>query len=182
MSEWGPIIEVVFQHEVDPKRGPWVNNPKDPGGETSYGLSRRWLQKVGLGLEDLKAMTQERAEVIFRDYYENPSAPLFKTSVQAIEPQKPATKLYDAAVVMGFHEATYLIQLGLLSCGANLIPDGFFGSQTLRCINAADPQQLVDSYCDHLAAHFKSLVAKNHDFSDFLDGWLERAKWGHSNV
>ena len=182
MSEWKPIIEVVFQHEVDPKRGPYVNNPKDPGGETSYGLSRRWLQKVGLGLEDLKAMTATRAEEIYCDYYETPSAPLFKTCIMNITPQKSATKLYDAAVVMGFHEATYLCQLALLDCGVSLVPDGFFGSQTLQAINKVDEQQLVDSYSDHLAAHFKSLAAKNHDFDIFLNGWLDRARWGHSNV
>jgi lysozyme family protein len=123
-------------------------------------------------------MTEVRAEQVYCDYYETPRAPLFKTIICRIEPQLPATKLYDAAVNMGFQRAGYLFQLALLDCGASLVPDGFFGSQSLEATNKADPQRLVNAYCDHLVAHYKTLAVKNPKLAKFLNGWLDRAKWG----
>jgi hypothetical protein len=36
MSKFDEIIEVVLEHE-----GGYVNDPKDPGGETNYGIAKR---------------------------------------------------------------------------------------------------------------------------------------------
>ena len=51
----------LMEHE-----GGYVNNPADPGGETKYGISKRSYPG-----EDIKAMTKERAKVIFkRDFWD----------------------------------------------------------------------------------------------------------------
>ena len=48
------IIDVVLHHE-----GGYVNDPKDPGGETNYGISKRAYPDV-----DIKNLTEDGAKDI----------------------------------------------------------------------------------------------------------------------
>lgn len=52
MSDFDKAFEIVIGHE-----GGYVNNPKDPGGETKYGISKRTYPN-----EDIRGMTLERAK------------------------------------------------------------------------------------------------------------------------
>ena len=57
------IINDVFE-----KEGGYVNDPKDPGGETKYGISKRAFPDV-----DIKAINKEDAKKIYMDNYWTPS-------------------------------------------------------------------------------------------------------------
>ena len=57
------IINDVFE-----KEGGYVNDPKDPGGETKYGISKRAFPNV-----DIKSITKEDAKKIYMDNYWTPS-------------------------------------------------------------------------------------------------------------
>ena len=46
------IIEIVLEHE-----GGYVNDPDDAGGETKYGIAKRWYPDV-----DIKNLTKEQAK------------------------------------------------------------------------------------------------------------------------
>ena len=60
-TSFDEIIEVVLHHE-----GGYVNDPKDPGGETNYGISKRAYPDV-----DIKNLTEDGAKDIYRrDYWE----------------------------------------------------------------------------------------------------------------
>ena len=54
MSKFDDIIEVVLEHE-----GGYVNDPKDPGGETNFGIAKRSHPDV-----DIKNLTKEDAKEI----------------------------------------------------------------------------------------------------------------------
>ncbi len=47
--------------------GGYVNDPSDSGGETKYGISKRWHPD-----EDIKGMTLERAKELYLDGYWTP--------------------------------------------------------------------------------------------------------------
>ena len=51
------IIEVVLHHE-----GGYVNDPKDPGGETNFGIAKRSHPDV-----DIKNLTKEGAKDIYKE-------------------------------------------------------------------------------------------------------------------
>ena len=53
------IIEVVLHHE-----GGYVNDPKDPGGETNFGIAKRSHPDV-----DIKNLTKEGAKEIYKEHY-----------------------------------------------------------------------------------------------------------------
>lgn len=73
--------------------GGYVNDPDDPGGETKYGISKRAYPK-----EDIKNLTRERAEFLYkRDYWDVLNLDNF--------PQDKAIVLFNVAVNMGISKA-----------------------------------------------------------------------------
>lgn len=80
-STFDRCFELVIGSE-----GGYVNNPKDPGGETKYGISKRAYPELEIGTLTL----EEAKQIYFKDYYtkvtepgaEFPTAyPVFDTSV-----------------------------------------------------------------------------------------------------
>lgn len=58
-------FEIAFEFVVRPDiEGSYVNDPRDPGGETKYGISKRAYPKV-----DIKNLTLEQAKKIYHDDY-----------------------------------------------------------------------------------------------------------------
>lgn len=75
--------------------GGYVNDPDDPGGETKYGISKRAYPN-----EDIKNLTRERAEFLYkRDYWDIPGFDLDNF------PQDKAIVLFNVAVNMGVSKA-----------------------------------------------------------------------------
>lgn len=73
--------------------GTYVNDPDDPGGETKYGISKRAYPN-----EDIKNLTRERAEYLYkRDYWDKLSLDNY--------PQDKAIVLFNVAVNMGTERA-----------------------------------------------------------------------------
>ena len=61
MSKFDEIIEGVLEHE-----GGYVNDPTDLGGETNYGITKRFYPDV-----DIKNLTKEGAKEIYKkDYWD----------------------------------------------------------------------------------------------------------------
>lgn len=59
MAEFQPAVELVLIHE-----GGYVNNPEDPGGETNFGIAKRWHPEL-----DIKNLTKEQAAEIYQKAY-----------------------------------------------------------------------------------------------------------------
>ena len=59
LTTFNNIIEVVLQHE-----GGYVNDPNDLGGETKYGITKRFYPDV-----DIKNLTKEQAKTIYHTDY-----------------------------------------------------------------------------------------------------------------
>lgn len=55
-------VKFIMSPDIE---GGYVNNPKDPGGETKYGISKKWYPKL-----DIKNLTPEHAVAIYlKDYW-----------------------------------------------------------------------------------------------------------------
>ena len=60
LTQFDDIIEVVLHHE-----GGYVNDPKDPGGETNFGIAKRSHPDV-----DIKNLTKDAAkDIYYEDYW-----------------------------------------------------------------------------------------------------------------
>ena len=60
MSKFSEALKVILHHE-----GGYVNHPKDPGGETNLGVTKRVYEEFG-GTKDMKELTQEDVEPIYK--------------------------------------------------------------------------------------------------------------------
>ena len=84
MDYFDEIITFVLKSE-----GGYVNDPKDPGGETKYGISKR-----AYPMEDIKNLTLDKAKAIYRrDYYDK--------AVDSKMTFGQAAFMFDTAVNMG---------------------------------------------------------------------------------
>ena len=63
MSKFSEALKVILHHE-----GGYVNHPKDPGGETNLGVTKRVYEEFG-GTKDMKELTQEDVEPIYKKNY-----------------------------------------------------------------------------------------------------------------
>lgn len=141
--------------------GGYVNNPKDPGGETMMGVTKSawstWLKRT--------IMPGEMAKLTVADI-----TPFYKALYwdKAYCNQLPAGVDYmafDAAVNMGVGQSIRLLQKSL-----GCVPDGVIGRNTMTAINNAKSADLVDKYSAQKEMFYRSLAL----FSTFGKGWLSR--------
>lgn len=106
--------------------GGYVNDPRDPGGETKYGISRRSYPG-----EDIAGMTLERAKAIYlRDFW----GPAGCDAV----PDGVKFDLFDAAVNSGVRTAAKLLQRAV-----GETQDGIIGPRTLQAVQSMPAPRLV---------------------------------------
>lgn len=172
MADFKVAVDIVIKHE-----GGYVNNPKDPGGETKFGITKRWHPNL-----NIKELTIENAEKIYFDEYWQPNR------YGEIEAQDIANQILDLAVNCGAVEANKILQkscnflynaLTLRSMSPfrkkeyKLLVDGKIGDETLRLINNLDYDYggyLVLVIIERIAAAY--YVSLNKPV--FENGWLKR--------
>ena len=138
MDQFRIFIERLLSHE-----GGYVNDPRDPGGETQWGISKRSYPSV-----NIKALTREGAiEIYRRDFWERSRADDLSPAV--------GFQLLDAAVNSGIAQATRWLQRAV-----GVADDGVIGPVTLGAIRIADPADLVLKF-----------NAERLDFMTRLNGW-----------
>lgn len=118
----------AFQRLIGHEGG-YVNDPRDRGGETKYGISRRSYPG-----EDIAGMTLERAKDIYRRDFWGPAG---------CDAVPPAVKfdLFDMAVNSGVKAAARTLQRAV---GA--VDDGAIGPQTLMAVQSMPAAQLVAKF------------------------------------
>jgi len=152
-------VEVVLQHE-----GGYVHDPRDPGGETKWGISRRSYPEL-----DIANLTREDAIAIYyRDWWQ-------RYGYDRLKDDAVVTKLLDMAVNMGPVTAHRLLQEALVFLGYPVAVDGIIGPQTIGAANRADPKRLLQVLRWRAAEHYYRLADQRPQSRAFLLGWLRRA-------
>lgn len=141
-------IERVLSHE-----GGYVNDPRDPGGETRWGISKRSYPHV-----DIKRLTRDDAIAIYeRDFWRR---------VQGDKlPRQFAFQALDAAVNHGIENAVRWMQRA-----AGVADDGYIGPMTLAAVARTDPADLVLKF----NAERLEFYARLSTFDAFGRGWTRR--------
>lgn len=145
-------VEIVLHHE-----GGLVDDPKDRGGLTNFGISQRAYPEV-----DIKALTKRSASDIYKRDYWN------KSSCQHL-PDSVAILVFDTAVNMGNSRAAKFLQ----EC-SNCTMDGIIGDNTIRAVHRAydgSEEAFLDQYVDLRLKHYQRLDT----FERFGRGWTRRA-------
>lgn len=148
----------VFQKSVgfvlnDAIEGGYVNDPRDPGGETNFGISKRSYPGV-----NIKALTREEAIAIYhRDFW---------AAVKGDElPPMIAVAAFDAAINQGPGMAVRLLQKAV-----GVAADGDFGPMTLKAVYAHKPQDLLIEYLGWRLHRY----GNTNNAITYLRGWSNR--------
>jgi len=149
-------LALVLQSE-----GLYVNNPKDPGGETMRGVTKAawstWLKRTILPGEMAKLTVADITPFYKALYWDKAYCNQLPAGVDYMA--------FDAAVNMGVGQSIRLLQRSL-----GCVPDGVIGSNTMTAINNAKPADLVDKFSAQKEMFYRSLAS----FATFGKGWLSR--------
>jgi len=149
-------LELVLKSE-----GGWVNNPKDPGGETNLGVTKKvWEEWVGHEVKTMKDLTPEDVAPMYQAKY-------FMACYANQLPVGIDYMAFDAAVNMGPGRAVKLLQ-ECLGC----VPDGTIGPRTMQLIDQKKPEDIVDLYSKRKTSFYEGLAT----FATFGKGWLKRVE------
>jgi len=148
------IIEEVLKHE-----GGYVNDPDDAGGETNFGIAKKFNPDV-----DIKNLTKEGAKKIYYDKYWVPSK-------AAQVPNRLKHIYFDMVVNFGQRGAVKVLQQAAVNANAPIKVDGMIGPNTLGSLKKVEP----DRVRAFRVLRFANLVIKKPTQEKFWFGWFRRA-------
>ena len=148
------------------REGGYVNNPRDRGGATNYGITQRtydsWQISHGEQRKDVRYIDMETVSAIYEHDYWN-------AAHCDSMPDKLGIVVFDTAVNSGVSHAIKALQECL-----GIGPDGVWGAKTATALQDADESTLVASYIDARRDYCEDIVERNPGQTVFLKGWLAR--------
>jgi lysozyme family protein len=149
------VIGKVIEHE-----GGYVNDPHDSGGETNFGISKRWFPDL-----DIKNLTKEDAINIYYNNYWIPG------KVDQL-PNDIRSTYFDMCVNMGQSRATKILQQAINSKKSSKIDvDGRIGTQTISNADKVTKGRLQAYRC----LYYGKIISKQPEQERFYYGWYKRA-------
>ena len=158
MSNYNECLKIILMHE-----GGYVNHPKDPGGETNLGVTKRVYEEWG-GTKDMKDLTIEDVEPIYKENYWN------KIKGDDL-PDGLDLCVFDFGVNAGPGRAAKFLQKMI---GTTV--DGGIGPMTLKAVNEYVDEngikETITNYQNMRQEYYEGLST----FDTFGGGWTRRVK------
>lgn len=149
-------LNAVLHHE-----GGFVNHPKDPGGMTNLGVTKKvWEEWVGHVVDEkaMRALTPEVVGSMYKaKYWDKIKGDDLPAGVDYV--------VFDAAVNSGPGRAAKWLQ----AC-VGVEPDGGIGPKTLAAVNAFPQDELVSDYGKRRLSFLMDLA----HWGTFGKGWTRR--------
>jgi lysozyme family protein len=155
-NKFSEALEVILHHE-----GGYVNHPKDPGGETNLGVTKRVYEDFG-GKKEMKDLTKEDVEPIYKQNYWD--------RVKGDDlPEGLDLCIFDFAVNAGPGRAAKFIQRLV---GTTV--DGGIGPNTLKCIDDYVKENSVAETIEKYQSMRQEYYEGLSTFETFGRGWTRR--------
>lgn len=160
----------------------YVNDPKDPGGETNYGITKSLAMKWGYQ-GPMKDIPMELVEAIYRTIFWDG----LKLDRVAEYCPPLASELFEAGVNCGAPTVARWLQTALSALGKAIVVDGFIGDETLGHLEAMasspnpyvgheDLSRIVKLVNVQQGARYLTLALHGDTGKRFIRGWLKRVK------
>ena len=157
-ANYDKCLEAILHHE-----GGYVNHPKDPGGETNLGVTKRVYEEWG-GTKDMKELLVEDVAPIYKkNYWDKIKADSLPSGLDLC--------VFDFGVNAGpVRAAKYLQgQIGTMA-------DGGIGPNTLakleEYLKFTPVEQAIKTYQESRQDYYEQLST----FSSFGRGWTRRVQ------
>lgn len=168
-------VKIVLDHE-----GFYSNRKDDPGHETKWGVSLRFLKLNGIDIDndgdvdgdDIKVLKRDQAIKIYKDYWWD------KYRYNEIENIIVATKIFDLSVNMGANRVHRIFQKSINELKKKKITvDGIIGRQTIRAANSLNQDELMDKIRKNAKEKYLQILKENPYLEWARNGWLARGAW-----
>ena len=172
------VFDIAYRRLLQLEEYPgYSHNPKDTGGETVAGISRRWWPgwdgwdivdrlSVFPNFPRNLAESQDLAELV-REFY---LTHYWSSTISLLSNQALATWMFQMAVNVGERQMVMMVQRAL-----GVPADGILGPITMGILEVANQSNVLTVARDKAIAHYKGIVAKNPSQECFLSGWINRA-------
>ena len=149
-------LEMILHHE-----GGYVNHPKDPGGETNLGVTKRVYEDFG-GTKDMKDLVREDVEPIYKkNYWDRMKCDDVPAGLDLC--------LFDFGVNAGAGRSAKYLQRMI-----GTVADGGIGPNTLRAlgnyIEEVGTEGAIKNFQSKRQEYYESLST----FETFGRGWTRR--------
>ena len=151
-------LETILHHE-----GGYVNHPKDPGGETNLGVTKRVYQEWG-GTKDMKELTVEDVAPIYKkNYWDKMKCDDLPSGLDLC--------VFDFGINAGPGRAAKYLQTLVLAKA-----DGGIGPNTLAKVNEYVNKFNVEHAINHYQNNRQKYYEELSTFDTFGKGWTRRVK------
>lgn len=159
MPDFSAALKLVLKYE-----GGKVNDPRDPGGRTAYGITQAtfssYCKANGATPRDVWTITPSEVEAIYRNEY---AAAVHFDDL----PNGVGFCVLDAAINSGPKRGAQWLQAAL-----GVTQDGAIGPKTLAAAKAASAFTLINTMCDVRLAFLRSLEI----WPTYKNGWTTRVE------
>jgi lysozyme family protein len=157
-------LKAILKHE-----GGYVHHPRDPGGMTNLGVTKKvWEEWVGhpVGEKEMRALTPDTVAPMYKKkYWDAVKADELPTGLDYL--------MFDFAINAGPGRAAKTMQKAI-----GTTPDGAIGPKTMAALKAADPADLIAKFSMEKELFYKALPT----FATFGKGWLRRVDEAKSHA
>lgn len=177
MASFDLAIPVILQHEGEAFTNGMVTPTvgKVPPGDppTKWGITLTTLRRINpdATARDVKELSRQQASDIYRELWWD------AYGYEKITAQLPATKIFDASVNVGPHQAHRFAQMAATSIGHLCDLDGMIGPSTITAVNACEPDRFVREFGTLMATHYLAWIARDPARDKDLSGLMARAGW-----
>jgi lysozyme family protein len=141
--------------------GGFVNHPKDPGGMTNLGVTKRvWEEWVGRAVDEtaMRALTPDMVAPLYKaKYWDKVYGDKLPHGVDLC--------VFDCAVNSGVSRAAKLLQRAV-----GVDDDGVIGNMTLQACEAVNADLIIQRFSEERLAFLQALPT----FATFGKGWSRR--------
>ena len=156
MSNFDACLKLVLHHE-----GGYVNHPKDPGGETNMGVTKRVYEEFG-GTKDMKDLEFEDVMPIYKkNYWDRVKADDLPAGLDLC--------VFDFGVNAGTGRAAKYLQ-SLVGATA----DGAIGPNTLKTVEVYVQIEGIEATIEAYQKNRQGYYEKLKTFETFGRGWTRR--------
>ena len=155
-ANYDKCLETILHHE-----GGYVNHPKDPGGETNLGVTKRVYEEFG-GTKDMKDLTVEDVAPIYKKgYWDKMKGDDLPNGLDLC--------VFDFGVNAGPGRAAKYLQTMI-----GTVADGGIGPNTLAKLKEYVDENGIEKTIENYQQNRQRYYEKLSTFATFGKGWTRR--------
>jgi len=155
-ENYDKCLKAILHHE-----GGYVNHPKDPGGETNLGVTKRVYEEFG-GTKDMKELTVEDVAPIYKKGYWD------KMKGDDL-PSCQLNQEFDFGINAGPGRSAKYLQTMI-----GTVADGGIGPNTLKAVDAYVEEHGIEKAVENFQEARQGYYEKLSTFDTFGKGWTRR--------